>query len=136
MGTTGRVPSEAQDGAELGDTDTLTVRNSHEPGDITRLLVAGELDSMTAPALSGSMLRAVDSGDVIVDLCELTFIASAGLALLLEARERSAAAGFRLVLVVPRQHRAVRRPFELMGMAPLFTIVAPDEQRDSGGEGG
>ena len=127
MSTPGRAASGAHDGAGLVDPGALTVRVSEEPGNITRLVVVGEWDSMTGPALTGTLFDAVESGDVIVDLCELTFIASAGLAVLLQARERSAAAGFRMVLVVPREHRAVRRPFDLLGIAPLFTIVAPDE---------
>ena len=53
----------------------------------------GEVDLTTAPSLKVPLMEAVNSGDksaVIVDLSQVDFIDSAGLALLVEARKRLA----------------------------------------------
>jgi len=70
-------------------------------GAATILTLRGELDLRTAPRLRvrvSDVLRR-HAGDVVVDMCDVTFIDSTGLAALLNALRRLTRAKRRLVLV-------------------------------------
>ncbi len=85
--------------------------------------VDGEVDALTA----GSMNAALDEllaepGDsmLVVDLTDVTFLASSGLAVLIQAAKRAAARGLRLRLVADT--RAIRRPLEITGVDQMFDM--------------
>ena len=83
-----------------------------EPG-VVRVAVVGELDGSTAPRLAAALdaeLAADRPTVVVLDLGDLGFCSVAGLAVLLRARERAAAAGHTVVLarLSPAVHRVVR----------------------------
>jgi len=90
--------------------------------------VAGELDTGTAGTLSATLLdaeRAVSPpAPVVVDLTGVSFLAAAGLSVLVDHHERCAALGSAL-LIVPGS-KAVRRAMAATGLhARLALIPAP-----------
>ena len=100
--------------------------------DTAVLAVRGEIDTLTASTFTAAiedMLGA--SGEVLVmDLAEVRFLASSGLAALISAAHRTEDRGIRLRLVVT--NRAVRRPLEITGTAALFDLY-PDQHSAFGG---
>jgi anti-anti-sigma factor len=94
-------------------------------GRFARLSLRGELDLATA-GIFADALRAVWSRDVHrveIDLRDLTFIGSAGVAAILEANTRARDAGCRLTLV--RGPQPVHRIFELTGIESQFAFRQP-----------
>ena len=90
--------------------------------------VSGELDMATAPELRERLGAAVDSGatTIVVDLSEVTFMDSIGLAAILHARSRLRAGG-RLALVVAPDTYA-QLVMEITGMPRALAIF---EDRDA-----
>ncbi|MHA6629640.1 STAS domain-containing protein [Pseudonocardia sichuanensis] len=86
------------------------------------LSVRGEIDTLTAPAFTAATdeLLAAPGETLVVDLSEVRFLASSGLAVLISAAHRAEERGLRLRLVVPT--RAVRRPIEITGTGQLFDL--------------
>lgn len=64
--------------------------SEHQTGDETVIRAEGEVDLMTAPKLAGVLDRALrtQTGDVVVDLRDATFLDSTGLHVLLNAQRR------------------------------------------------
>jgi anti-sigma B factor antagonist len=94
-------------------------------GRAARLTVHGELDLATA-GIFADALRAVWSRDlerIEIDLRELTFIGSAGVAAILEANTRARDAGCALTLV--RGPQPVHRIFQLTGIEGQFAFRQP-----------
>lgn len=81
-------------------------------GDWKVVVVMGELDAETTPVLSDHLEQQVPEavGQVVVDLAELSFMDSTGLALLVTWHRRLAAGGgqFRLASLRPSVHRLFR----------------------------
>jgi anti-anti-sigma factor len=77
------------------------------------LVLAGEIDSYTAPELAE--LLAGEPPVEVVDVAGVTFIDSSGLRVLVEAHHRRAAQGSRLVLRAPSA--PVQRLLEISGLA-------------------
>ena len=92
--------------------------------DTAVLAVRGEIDTLTASAFTAATEELVTaSGEVLVmDLTEVRFLASSGLAVLISAAHRAEERGIRLRLVITS--RAVRRPLEITGTAALFDLHA------------
>jgi anti-anti-sigma factor len=106
-------------------------------GRCARLALRGELDIATVRVLDDE-LREVWTRDIRrleIDLRELTFIGSAGVAALLEANARARQGDCALTLV--RGPIAIQRIFELTGIVSQFSFrpasARPDER---GGRGG
>ena len=91
------------------------------------LAVSGELDIATAPALRERLAAAVDSGvtRIVVDLRDVTFMDSVGLAAVVHARSRLASGG-RLALVVDPDSYA-QLVLEITGMPRAFAIFGDRE---------
>jgi len=90
--------------------------------------VSGEIDLSTRDELAEYLNRALETvsppQSLIVDLSEVTFLGSAGLALLLDTQDAAVRRGVPLRVVGTQ--RAVRRPIEAVGlsdMLPLHTTV-------------
>ena len=88
----------------------------HQPeaGD-ARIRVRGEIDLATVPALSAA-LEAAEAGDapqIVLDLTDVSFIDSSGIAVLLRADARSRRDGARLRLATSP---AVDRVIDLCGL--------------------
>lgn len=88
------------------------------------LVLNGELDSGTAPALAEAALAIVDQGirDVIIDTSGLTLCDSTGLSVFIQVAGRLRAQAGRLALVAPSD--VVRRALDAGGLAQAF-VVAP-----------
>ncbi|GAA4599736.1 hypothetical protein GCM10023194_80670 [Planotetraspora phitsanulokensis] len=90
----------------------------------TRVLrLVGELDAVTVPDLRLTLDEAITSDDpsLVVDLTQVTFIASAGVGVLVELRVRVSEHDGRLIVVLPRVGRA-RRMFEVTRIVDHFEI--------------
>lgn len=98
--------------------------------------VAGELDMVTGPPLKEHLSKLLDTQPdrLIVDLSEVTFLGSTGLAVLIGARQVATEQGTRLQLS-GIDHRAVARPLQITGLDHLFETRPPGEL-DSGPAGG
>jgi anti-sigma B factor antagonist len=88
----------------------------------TVVSVSGEVDVATAPALRDCLNQVIerDSGVVVVDLLQVTFIDSTGLGVLIGAHKRCADDGrqLRIVVVEPR----ILKVFGITGLNELFAI--------------
>jgi anti-sigma B factor antagonist len=84
------------------------------------LRVEGEIDTLTADELESGMeqLLAAPSDVLVIDLSDVTFLASSGLAVLIRAAHRAGGRRLRLVTAA----RAVRRPLEITGSDQLFDL--------------
>jgi anti-sigma B factor antagonist len=81
-----------------------------------RVAVRGEIDVAEAPAIGRRLAAELAAGrDVVVDLREMTFIDSSGLAVLLDAARSAERHGRDLRILRPRP--LVMRTFELAGLA-------------------
>lgn len=87
--------------------------------------VGGELDMLTAPRLSAQLDRAeavvVPPAPVVLDLTGLTFIGSAGLAVLLVHHERCAALGS--TLQIRANTSVVTRPLRMTALDRVLNLV-------------
>jgi anti-sigma B factor antagonist len=102
-----------------GDSFSLT---THDDGPAPVLSVVGELDMEVSPQLRRRLVELTERHPetIIVDLSEVNFMDSSGLAVLSSIRMRIKPTGGRLVLVVA--HPPVARLFQLSAMDKLFTI--------------
>jgi anti-anti-sigma factor len=87
------------------------------------ITLAGELDMYSAGMeLTGLLASCVECRcDVLVDLSDLEFIDSMGIAALLRLRSELAAADHRLVLVAPGDR--VSRVIEMTGLSGTFAVA-------------
>jgi anti-sigma B factor antagonist len=95
-------------------------------GDTVVLGVVGEVDLVTAPVLEESISTAFDRNPdmVVVDLSEVSFLASVGMSILIGCNERAGATRFRLVA----SGAATFRPLELTGVADTISIYPTRDQ--------
>lgn len=85
------------------------------------LTVTGALDILSAPTFRQALLDTLATApkNVVVDLSDLDFLASAGLAALVEGhRAAGAATGFGVVAV----GSATRRPLDLTGLTEVIAV--------------
>jgi anti-sigma B factor antagonist len=89
------------------------------------LAVAGELDLTNGATLTAELQRSerTEADTVIVDMRELEFIDSTGVAILVAAWRRTAADGRRME-VVPSTRESVRRVFDLTGLNARLPVAA------------
>ena len=83
---------------------------------------SGEVDVVTAPKLGRRLLSLLEEGKraLVVDLSNITFIDSAGVAVLLNARRQICHRRGELVVVCPNER--VRRSFQIMGLTQHLRI--------------
>lgn len=91
------------------------------PG-VAVLIVRGEIDALTTPQLQSGVdeLLAGPEERAVLDLSGVSFLASSGLAVLIQAAQRTTERATRLRLVVST--RAVRRPLQVTGLDQLFEL--------------
>ena len=120
MDTEPPVDAGASDGSDLGEIIRFDVID-HGPA-VHVLHVVGELDTMTAPLLAVRLAEQQSAvSKLVVDLSEVSFLGSAGLAALVEARDAADRRGGQL-LVVPGS-RIAKRALEATGLLSLFTVA-------------
>ena len=84
--------------------------------------VRGDLDTMTASGFDAWMRDLLQvRAEVVVDLDEVDFLASAGIAVLMGLRLNPAGQGVRLHLT-GRRNRAVCRPLEVLGLTGVLDL--------------
>lgn len=92
---------------------------------VTVLEVEGEIDTVTAAPLDAALQALVREGEtVVVDLSQVRFLGSHGLAALLEGAEQARRRGGRLVVVPGSDNRAVLRPLTLTGLDRRIEIAS------------
>ncbi|MEU8381210.1 STAS domain-containing protein [Streptosporangium sp. NPDC048865] len=107
------------------DLDSLLEVQTWRLDSLGILRLLGELDVFTAPRVRVALDEAATAHHelrLIVDLTQVTFIASAGVGLLVEIRQRVGERGGRLVVVLAPGSRP-RRLFELTCMTGHFEIA-------------
>jgi anti-sigma B factor antagonist len=116
-------------GDEHTQVVTADVAAGVETDDAVVLTISGELDVVTAPTVAGHIERhfadraADDNRLLVLDLSEVTFLASAGLAVLASTSALATRHNAEVRLVV--NSRVVLRPLTLTGLDKALTI-APD----------
>src|SRR4051812_9434807 len=95
-------------------------------GDVSLIRVSGEIDAATAPELREAIVLAhqCTERDVTVDLAQVTFIDSSGIAALVDAHRGLEAMGHRLRIRNAQGH--VER---VLWIAGATEVVAPDLAR-------
>ncbi len=90
--------------------------------DATVVHVVGEIDTLTAPVLRAQLDEHLSVVPLLVlDLSEVTFLGSAGLAVLVSAKDAADARGHTLRLVCGS--RIVVRALEATGLLTLFDVA-------------
>jgi anti-anti-sigma factor len=91
-------------------------------GDGALVRIEGEVEFATAPRLRATLLDLAQEAavPVVLDLAEVSFLDSAGISLLIQAKKRLANAGSDLVLRAPQPN--IRRVLEISGVTELFRI--------------
>jgi anti-sigma B factor antagonist len=96
---------------------------SHPAQDVTVVSVSGEIDMLSAPALRTYVTTNLgDSGTFLLDLSGVSFLGSAGLAVLVEAAQESRARAVTFGVVAA--DRAVTRPIVATGLGEVFDVHA------------
>jgi anti-anti-sigma factor len=106
-------------------TFDVTEANLHgAPG----LAVSGEVDIAAVPVLEVILDTAIreSAGAFVLDLCDLDFLDSSGIRLLLRARALLAREDRALAIVCPAGH--LRRLFDLAGIADLLYLYESREE--------
>jgi anti-sigma B factor antagonist len=102
--------------------DRVDVSVARRSGDVPIVVVSGEVDVYSAPALKESLTGLLKSGTstVVVDLTQVAFLDSTGLGALVEARAATNEIGGSL-LVVCNQERILKL-FTITGLDSVFAI--------------
>jgi anti-sigma B factor antagonist len=111
------------------DARSIALDSSH--GDVLVVVVRGEHDIYTAPALRDRLDEAVggEPAGVVVDLSGATFLDSSILGALLEARRQALEAGIGYVVCIgPDPEPGVARILEITGLVPVFPVVRSLEE--------
>ena len=84
--------------------------------------VHGDVDLATVDVLRAQLTGAIERGEkVVLDLREVAFMDTQGLAAVIEAEHASSAAGTRFVVV--RAPATVHRLFDMIGLSERLTVV-------------
>lgn len=107
---------------QLDGMPELTITIKEQSDDIAVVHLAGELDLVTTHILQERLWPLLDQPRraVLLDLSEVTFLGSTGLADLVNAKERAGRSGIRLLLVA--SGRPVLRPLEATGLLSMFPV--------------
>ncbi|MBC7550830.1 MAG: STAS domain-containing protein [Cellulomonas sp.] len=91
-------------------------------GDLTVVVVAGEVDVYTASVLREKLSEVIDGdhADVVVDLTGVGFLDSTGLGVLVGALKKVRGFGGRLQLVIDQEK--VMKVFRITALTQVFTI--------------
>jgi anti-sigma B factor antagonist len=115
--------STAADSNEAPFDDVITLSTSTGADGTVTVTVVGEVDTFTAPVLRASLDTQLEQQPkaLVIDLCGVQFLGSAGLAVLVETQKSARSRDVALRLVA--NTRAVTRPLEVTGLIDLFTIA-------------
>ena len=111
------------------DARTIVLDDSH--GDVLIVVVRGEHDIYTAPALRERLDQALDAKPtgVVVDLSTATFLDSSILGALLEARRQALEKSVGYVVCLGESPEpGVQRILEITGLVPVFPVVRTQDE--------
>jgi anti-sigma B factor antagonist len=116
------APLESESPASEAAVEFLDTAITRPRPGVAVLRIQGEVDTLTATLFSDAVAELMDGSEtmLVVDLSAVTFLASSGLAVLIQAAHRAEERNARLRLVVAT--RAVRRPLEITGTDQLFDM--------------
>jgi anti-sigma B factor antagonist len=119
--TAADLPARTSADGEFGDLLAVSTRTG-EDGAVT-VTAIGEVDSLTAPALSSVLDSQLQRRppELVIDLSGIRFLGSAGLTVLVEAHE--AAHDRNVVLRLIATTRAVTGALTVTGLIDLFTVT-------------
>ncbi|MGW3992492.1 STAS domain-containing protein [Amycolatopsis sp. NPDC004772] len=119
------------DGNRVRPQDLLRV-TAHDAGSAVVLAVAGEVDLLSAPLLGDGVTTALAGAPdlLVIDLSEVSFLASIGITVLLEARHAAGTAA-RLRVVAPGDG-VVSRTLRLTGLHEALAVTTTREDALSG----
>jgi anti-sigma B factor antagonist len=102
--------------------ELLEVTTGRLPGAVV-IGVRGEVDAFTRDRLAAAVKAALDDGSrtVVIDLSEVSFFGSPGIAVLIDAETAARASG-QLLRVVVDHRRPVIRPLTVMGLTGYLTL--------------
>ena len=108
-------------------TDLVSVEVSGS-GPAVCVTAAGEIDSTSAPVLREQLDSLLEGGvrEVTVDLCQVTFLDSAGLCVLAAAHRRAVRQN--VTMRVLASSRAVIRPLQITGLWDLLRAERLSQQ--------
>ena len=127
-GVSGRpVDSTSAGTAEPAPDQVLDVTVERTEPDTAVLRVSGEIDMLTTPVLQAAVDKQIaqDIRTLVIDLRPVSFLASSGLAALVEAQRTAQAAGVTLRLV--GTSHAVTRPIVATGLRDVFELYGDVE---------
>jgi anti-sigma B factor antagonist len=111
---------EVDEAGEVGEVVRFDVVK--HGSEATVVHVVGEIDTLTAPVLRAQLDEHLPAVPLLVlDLSDVTFLGSAGLAVLVAAKDAADARGHRLRLVCGS--RIVTRALEATGLLSLFDVA-------------
>jgi len=94
----------------------------HTEGSAAVVAVHGDVDLATADVLRAEVRAASERSDtVVLDLREVSFMDTQGLAVVIEAQQAATEGGTRFVIT--RAPDRVHRLFDMIGLTPRLTIV-------------
>ena len=116
------------------DARTIALDDSH--GDVLVVVVRGEHDIYTAPALRDRLDQTLGGQEggtapagIVVDLSGATFLDSSILGALLEARRQALERGIGYVVCLGEDPEpGVQRILEITGLVPVFPVVRSREE--------
>ncbi len=113
----------------MSTNDDMRMQRANEEVDIANVCLTGRLDAMEAGGLRQQLSALIDAGhcNIAVDLSDVVFVDSAGLAALVKGMKDAATAGGDLRLVSPHNPDALR-VFELTRFDRVFTMQTTLEQ--------
>ncbi|MEM7286037.1 MAG: STAS domain-containing protein [Actinomycetota bacterium] len=104
----------------------MQLKSTHTTITVVTVAVDGRLDAQAAPELRALLAEQFERGvvDITVDLADVEFVDSAGLAALVRGMKQAREKGGDLRLVRPRSDDAFR-VFELTKFDQVFSIADP-----------
>jgi anti-sigma B factor antagonist len=112
----------------MSDRPQFSVEIEHRSDRRALVVVCGELDLYTAPQLHEAIDAAIDESarHLLVDLCEVTFIDSTALGVLVGATKRLHPRDGALAIVCPREK--IRRVFQITGLDQVLAMHASRDE--------
>jgi anti-sigma B factor antagonist len=100
--------------------DPITTSVAHREG-VAVVSVGGEIDLSTAPAFEAVIAEALEEDPpvLVIDLSEVTFLASVGLRILAATQEKI---GKSIQIAVVADNAAASRPMQLTGLDNLISL--------------
>ncbi len=97
----------------------MTINRKQEGGNLT-LVVAGRIDTTSAPELQDEIAALDGVTDLVFDIADVDYLSSAGLRVFLSAQKAMNASGGKMTILHPND--IVRNVFDITGCADIFAI--------------